>query len=162
MEARGKVFFNDAGEPVRVIGFNIDITDRKNAEEEIRRLNAELEERVRARTAQLEAANRELEALSYSVSHDLRTPLRIDGWGLALMEDYGAQLPEQARQYLARVRAEAQRMSRLIDDLLQLSRITRADMSTAEVDLSAVAAKVALDLQEAQPERRVEFVIQPG
>ena len=95
-----------------------DITDRKQAEEEIQKLNAELEERVRDRTSQLEAANKELETFAYSVSHDLRAPLRgIDGWSLALVEDFGDKLDGEARHYLSRVRSEAQRMGQLIDDL---------------------------------------------
>jgi len=140
-----------------------DITKRKLAEEEVHRLNLELEQRVRQRTAQLEAANKELEAFAYSVSHDLRAPLRgIDGWSQALMEDYHDQLDEQGRQYLDFVRAEAQRMGQLIDDLLQLSRVTRGDMRTVPVNLSGIAQDVAARLIAAQPERRVDLTIQPG
>ena len=137
-----------------------DATARREAEEQILRLNADLEDRVRDRTAQLEAANKELEAFAYSVSHDLRSPLRgIDGWSLALVEDYANQLDEQARQYLGRVRSEAQRMGLLIDDMLQLSRITRAQMEKKPVDLTAVATTVAKRLRESQFGRRIEFVI---
>lgn len=137
-----------------------DATARREAENQIRRLNTDLEDRVRDRTAQLEAANRELEVFSYSVSHDLRSPLRgIDGWSLALVEDYANQLDEQAREYLDRVRSEAQRMGLLIDDMLQLSRITRAQMEKRPVDLTAVATAVARRLGESQPDRRIEFVI---
>ena len=140
-----------------------DVTERKRAEEKVRQLNAELEKRVRERTAQLEAANKELEAFAYSVSHDLRAPLRgIDGWSLALLEDYASQLDPPAQQHLERVRSETQRMGLLIDDLLQLSRITRADMQRNAVDLSALAQTVAVRLREAHAGRKIEFIIHSG
>ena len=128
-----------------------------------RRLNDELEQRVKDRTAQLEASNRELEAFCYSVSHDLRAPLRgIDGWSLALLEDYHDKFDEKGRQCLRRVRADTQRMGRLIDDLLLLSRVARGTIQRSRVDLSAIAQSVAARLQEAAPERQVEFAVQPG
>jgi PAS domain S-box-containing protein len=133
------------------------------AELEVRQLNAELEQRIRDRTLLLEVANKELEAFSYSVSHDLRAPLRgIDGWSLALVEDYGDQLDGRAREYLDRVRSEAQRMGLLIDDMLQLARVSRAEMTLNPVDLSAIAQTIVSRLREAHPQRRIEFCIEPG
>jgi len=140
-----------------------DVTENRLAEEEIRRLNADLEDRVRRRTEQLEAANKELEAFAYSVSHDLRTPLRgIDGWSLALAEDYASQLDERARGYVDRLRAETQRMGMLIDDLLQLSRVTRSEMATGAVDLTSIAQKIAARLTDGNTGRRIEFTIAGG
>ena len=160
---RAWVFKDDAGKPLRLLGANIDVTERKLAELEVSRLNTELEQRVRQRTLELEASNRELEAFAYSVSHDLRAPLRgIDGWSLALLEDYSASLDESARQYLNRVRSETQRMGNLIDDLLQLSRVSRGEMKLAQVDLTSLANQIACRLRDAQPQRRIEFAIEPG
>lgn len=111
----------------------------------------------------LELANRELEAFSYSVAHDLRAPLRgIDGWSLALMEDYREQLDATAQGYIDLVRAETQRMGGLIDDLLLLSRVTRQELRHESLDLSALARTVADRLLQAQPARQIEFTIQPG
>lgn len=128
-------------------------------------VNDALKERVAEQSRQallLEEANKELEAFSYSVSHDLRSPLRgIDGWSSALQEDYGHELDETAQDYLKRVRSEARRMSQLIDDLFQLSRVSRTELVLDVVDLSRVASKVAGRLKESLPERNIEFVIQP-
>jgi PAS domain S-box-containing protein len=144
-------------------GFARDITERKQVEEEIRLLNTELEQRVRERTVQLETTNKELEAFSYSVSHDLRAPLRgIDGWSQALLEDYHDKLDEQGRQYIERVRSETQRMGHLIDDMLKLSRVTRAEMTRERVDLSALAQAIAERLKDNEPRRQVDFNIQAG
>jgi signal transduction histidine kinase len=139
-----------------------DVTERNFAEQQIISLNASLEVRVHERTTELEAANRELESFAYSVSHDLRAPLRgIDGWSHALIEDYGDRLDDQGREYLARVCGEAQRMGELIDDLLQLSRLTRVEMRREPVDLSAIARAILADLLRHDPQRQVDTLITP-
>lgn len=130
---------------------------------EISALNATLEERVRQRTAELEVTNRELEAFSYSVSHDLRAPLRtIDGFSLALEEDYADAVDSVGRDYIKRVRGGVQRMGQLIDALLQLSRITRAEIVREDFNLSGLAQSVANNLQEENAAQRITFKIQPG
>jgi signal transduction histidine kinase len=131
-----------------------------DARTDLRRLNEQLEARVASRTSELEAANRELEAFSYSVSHDLRAPLRaIDGFSQALLEDYRSSFDDQGRDWLDRVRAAAQRMGRLIDDLLQLSRVTRVELVRRPFDLGVLAAEVAEDLRMLHPDRRVDFSV---
>ncbi len=126
-------------------------------------LNAELEERVRQRTAELESTNRELEAFSYSVSHDLRAPLRtIDGFSLALQEDYTEAVDATGRDYIARVRAGVQRMGGLIDALLQLSRITRAEINRAPVNVTEMVESVVANLRDENPAQTLHFTIEPG
>src|SRR5271157_164625 len=154
---------DESGKPVAIATTERDITERKRAEEEISELNAGLERRVVERTTQLEAANKELESFSYSVSHDLRAPLRsIDGFSQVLLEDYTDKLDAAGQDALKRVCAAAQRMAQLIDDILKLSRVTRSEMRLETVSLSAMAHAVLDELQRTQPERQVDCVIAEG
>jgi PAS domain S-box-containing protein len=151
------------GNPMAIATTERDITQRKRAQEEIRELNAGLERRVIERTTQLEAANKELESFAYSASHDLRAPLRsIDGFSQILLEDYADKLDAAGQDALKRVRAAAQRMAELIDDMLKLSRLTRSEMRLETVGLSAMAHAVLDELQRTQPGRQVDCVIAEG
>jgi len=146
--------------PVSEMGYvnvyGLDITAIKETEEELRKYREHLEELVQARTA-------ELEAFSHSVSHDLRAPLRsMDGFSQAVLKDYAEKLDERGRDYLRRVRSASQKMGNLIDDLLKLARVSRAEMGRGRVDLSVLARSIAGDCQAAEPERKVEFMIEEG
>jgi PAS domain S-box-containing protein len=146
------VYKDQRGNVLGIVAAARDVTVQRQAEREIQR-----------RTAELQAANQELEAFSYSVSHDLRAPLRaIDGFSLALMEDYADKLDEMGRNYLDRVRAATQRMGHLIDDMLALSRITRAEMRHEVVNLSDMAVEVLTELQKTEADRKIELHVQPG
>jgi signal transduction histidine kinase len=139
-----------------------ELAERKQAEAEVRQLNSELDERVRARTAELEAANRELEAFAYSVSHDLRAPLRtIDGFSRILQEDYQAQLDEAGRRHLQVLRDSALRMGQLIEAILSFSRMGRQEMAAMPFDMALLAREVAAELQAQEPERVLRFEIGP-
>jgi signal transduction histidine kinase len=141
-----------------------EVAERKQAEEEVRHLNAELERRVVERTVELQAVNKELEAFSYSVSHDLRAPLRsLNGFAQALLEDYrDKNLDAEGQDYLNRIRAASQRMAQLIDDMLNLARVTRRSMQLQTIDLTALANNITAELRQAEPARDVEFHIADG
>ncbi len=150
---------DEQGEVASVAIYSRDITARKRSEMEIRTLNDDLNHNVR----RLEEANKELEAFSYSVSHDLRSPLRsIAGFSKALAEDHAGDLNPEGRDYLGRILSATQRMGRLIDDLLNLSRMSRAEMHGSRVNLSELAARVAARVRETEPSRQASFVIAPG
>ncbi len=146
-------------------GYNLalarNITDRKQAEKKIQELNHELEQRVLERTFQLESANKELEAFAYSVSHDLRAPLRaIDGFSRILLQEFHKMLDDNGKNYLERVLSATKRMGQLIDDLLKLSKVTRSEMNRMEVDLSFISNQIANDIQNSETDRKVKFIIQ--
>ena len=151
------------GERKLIVGLGFDISERKQSEADIRQLNEELEERVRERTAELTAANKELESFSYSVSHDLVAPLRaIDGFSRMIEMDYGDKVDERGKDYIHRIRHGTQRMQQLIDDMLALSRVTRNEMKHQRIDLSALAGLIIADLRQAQPQREVDSRIEGG
>jgi light-regulated signal transduction histidine kinase (bacteriophytochrome) len=139
------------------------LEDLSDAQAQIQALNVELEARVELRTAELRVANKNLEAFTYSVAHDLRSPLRaLSGYGEALTEDYGDRLDETGRGYIERIVAATERMGALIDDLLLLAQVSRSEMSLGPVDLSQEVAAIAGELQASEPGRRVRFAIQDG
>lgn len=151
VRATGLMVTDAGGQPWRMIGTMIDITETKLTEEQVRQTSA-----------QLEASNRELEAFAYSVSHDLRAPLRaIDGFSQALLEDYGDRVDEDGQDYFRRIRHNIQRMGQLIDDLLRLSRVSRTAMQCQWVNLSALVQEQVRELQRDEPERRVDLSLTP-
>ena len=158
---------DEDGRITKWYGACTDIEEQKRTEQalqdnqrQVQKLNAELELRVIERTAELAAANKELEAFSYSVSHDLRAPLRsIDGFSQALLEDYAESIDAQGQNYLQRVRAASQRMAQLIDDMLNLARVSRGDTRREQIDLSRMVREVSEQLHREEPERAVEVII---
>ena len=149
------------GSLTHFVAIERDITERKRAEDEILQLNSELEDRVLRRTKQLEAANRELEAFSYSVSHDLRSPLNtINGFGHLLMKSSGSRLDDKGQHYLNRIRAGAEQMGDLIDGLLSLAKLSRDPLLLEWVDISAIARRVEQECRQHEPERQVQVNVQ--
>jgi PAS domain S-box-containing protein len=158
--SRGNVLTDATTGRGTFIGCHLDITEQMRAEEQLRELAATLETRVEARTAALDELNRELDAFNFSVSHDLRTPLRaIEGFSRALLEDYRERLDEAGRDYLRRIGAAAMRMGELIEALHELSRLSRAPLRLRPVDLSALARELVAELREQAPERAVDIDI---
>lgn len=156
VQVSGSPVFDDKGTFTGYRGVSRDVTPNKRAQEEIARLNAELEERVRQRTAQLEAANADLEAFSYSIAHDLRSPLTsIDGFTHLLENSFGDGVGEQGARYLRRIRAGVAQMSELTDAMLSLARLSDLDIRSDEVDLAALARSVLAQLAEREPGRQV-------
>jgi PAS domain S-box-containing protein len=157
------IYAADGATPVATIAQGQDITERKAAEEEIRRLNADLERRVTERTRDLTAANAELEDFVHSIAHDLRSPLRaLSGFSELIELDYGEAIDEAGRDYLRRIRDAAGHLGRLMDALLSLSQIGRRELELRDVDMSALARRVAEELRDAEPERPVDFEIEEG
>jgi len=150
------------GEP-NVIGLGLDISERKHAEQVVKELNETLERRVRERTTELEASNQELESFSYSVSHDLRAPLRaLNGFSHLIEEEYAHRIDANGLNYLARIRAASKHMGELIDNLLDLARVSRQELKRVRVDLSALAEEIRAALEEQSPARQVAWKIDPG
>lgn len=153
----------EPGAKARLRGLTVDVSESRRAAQRIEAMNAELERRVKDRTAELEGANEELRSFSYTVSHDLRAPLRaITGFGETLAREYSGPLGETGRGYLERVLSSAQRMGHLIEDLINLSRVTRAELNREPLDLSELATTVAAELQRNEPQRVVQFRAAPG
>jgi len=158
-----RVLKNESGNVIGALSSARDITYQKMAEEEILKLNIQLEQRVYERTAQLEAANRELEAFSYSVSHDLRAPLRsINGFSQALLDDYRDKLDEAGKSYLERVCNAAQRMGVQIDDMIMLSKVLKSEFKLEAIDLSGMIRAIDEARRENNPNRAIDLAVQEG
>ncbi len=161
--SRARPVRDSQGQVRKWIGTMLDITQRKEAECRLVEAKETMERHVRERTAQLETANRELEAFTYSVSHDLRAPLRaMDGFSQALLKEYGGALDADGKEYLKRIVSASKKMSGLIEALLRLSRLTRASLHKKTIDLTAMCKSIAEELQQREPEREIRFEIREG
>ncbi len=162
IELRATLIKNEKGENIGMWAIVRDISQRKKTEAEIQHLNENLEAEVERRTAELSIANKELESFSYSVSHDLRAPLRaMDGFSLAVLEDYGSKLDPQGRDFLQRIREASQKMASLIDAMLILSKVNQADLHRTDINLSRMVENIAQELMTRDPKREVTWVIKP-
>lgn len=162
MLGRGRASYDAKGRPSRLTSVGIDITDTKAAGQELLRLNAQLQRKVRESALQLEIINKELESFSYSVSHDLRAPLRsIRGFSEVLLERYADKLDARGQEFLKRACESSEHMDLLIENLLQLSRVTRAALKRQPVNLSALAEAIASELRKTEPQRLADFIIAP-
>lgn len=154
----GYPLIDSEGDISSIVGFRVDITARKRDEEQIRQMNSELERRVLARTAELQFANQEMEAFCYSISHDLRAPLRsIRGYSEIILQEFGAKLDSRGEEYLKRACESAGHMNQLLDDLLRLSVISRGELQREKTDLGELAKEIIADLKSDEPHRKVKF-----
>jgi PAS domain S-box-containing protein len=159
----GYPLINSEGAISSIVGFRVDITARKSDEEKIRQMNSELERRVSERTAELQFANQEMEAFCYSISHDLRAPLRsIRGYSEIVLHEYGEKLDDRCGEYLKRACDSAGHMNQLLDDLLRLSVISRGELQNEETNLNELAKKIVAGLKSAEPQRKVKFKLARG
>jgi PAS domain S-box-containing protein len=154
--------YNEDGNLISIVGTVLDITERKQAEEAIKILNIELEQRVIERTSQLEAANKELEAFSYSVSHDLRAPLRaVDGFSKFILEDYEDKLDSEGKRFLKLIRSNTQKMDQLITDLLALSRVARNELNLSGIDMTQMATSMFNEITTPDVSDKISFKVDP-
>jgi PAS domain S-box-containing protein len=154
--------YNEDGNLISIVGTVLDITERKQAEEAIKILNIELEQRVIERTSQLEAANKELEAFSYSVSHDLRAPLRaVDGFSKFILEDYEDKLDSEGKRFLKLIRSNTQKMDQLITDLLALSRVARNELNLSGIDMTQMAISMFNEIAAPDIPDKISFKVEP-
>jgi hypothetical protein len=163
LQDNGYPLIDAVGNVTSVVGFRVDVTARKRDEERIRQMNAELERRVLERTAELQFANKEMEAFCYSISHDLRAPLRsIRGYSEIVLQEFASKLDGRGGDFLKRACESAAQMNQLLDDLLRLSVISRGELQREETDLSEMAQEVVSNLKSAEPSRKVKLKIGRG